>query len=526
MKRRTFLAALGAVAATRQVGRRQRFDIDPVIEQGEETVTVVRFPYVQNVQSNRATIMWATREPGYAVVQYSPDGINYRGIIARGRTFSRAETGSLYNFIQYQAELTDLTPGTDYTYHVFVNGVRVAGASELRFRTAGPGPFSFLVFGDSGFGSEGQGLIAQRMAAERPALVLHTGDLVYTQGFGAQSGYELYQQRYFNYYASLMSSVPFFPCPGNHDDEYAVQSGAIYQAVHAVPTATVPAADRGRYYSFDWGNVHFVSLDSHASLARSVNSVGTMLKWLENDLRSTRKFWRVVYFHHPPYAGGENETDIHCEWGRQFLQPILETHGVQVVLSGHEHSYQRSQPLWKGSRVSADVGINYITSGGGGAIRYRVKMNPRIAVGRSEFHYMRVQVDGSRMTFQAIGADGTELDRFTISPRPMLSDLPAQPAGLQPVTALSPVRFEPSATEGSFIRILGRSLAEESLICGAAPSAELGGTSVTINGRSIELLYVSPTQIYGQLPFNVEGNITVRVTTRNGSSADISVNPG
>jgi hypothetical protein len=251
-----------------------------------------------------------------------------------------------------------------------------------------------------------------------------------------------------------------------------------------------------------------------------------MIRWLDNDLRSTRQFWRVVYFHHPPYAGGPNENDVQCRWGRQFIQSTLESHGVQVVLSGHEHSYQRSHPIWKGSVVSSDVGVNYITSGGGGAILYQVNMKPSIAVGRSAFHYLRISVDGSQMTIRAIRSDGTELDRFTISPRPMIAD----PAGTSltqgPQPASSPVRFDPAPTEGSFIRISGRSLADEALVCGGAPPLELGGTTVSINGRNIELLYVSPTQIYGRLPFTVEGNITVRIVTRNGSSPDISVNPG
>ena len=113
-------------------------------------------------------------------------------------------------------------------------------------------------------------------------------------------------------------------------------------AVHSVPGDTVPVADRGRYYSFDWANVHFVSLDSNLSLERAVTSGGPMLEWLNNDLRSTRQFWRVVYFHHPPYGAGPNQNDVHSLWIRQYAVPIFEANGVQLVLNGHEHSYQRS----------------------------------------------------------------------------------------------------------------------------------------------------------------------------------------
>lgn len=518
MNRRTFLTGLGAVAATRQLPQWQNAAFESV---EENFITIERFPYVQNVGHDTATIMWATQEAGFATVQYSLDGVKFQTAFAKSRLFGRTETGLTHDFYQYQTELTGLTADTTYVYQVFVNGVEITGGGELRFRTAGPGPFNFVVLGDTGYGSDQQFQIAQKILSERPSLVLHTGDIVYTQGVSAQGAYDLYQRRYFNYYSASMSSVPFFPCPGNHDYEF--QNLAPYLAIHSLPANHVPVADRGRYYSFDWGNVHFVSVDSYSSLNRSVNAAGPMLRWLDNDLQSTRQFWRVVYFHHPPYAGGPNENDTESRWGRQFVQPILEAHGVQVVLSGHEHSYQRSKPIWKGSMVTSDVGINYVTSGGGGALLYPVNRTSSIAFGETAFHYLRVEVKGPQMIFHAIRFDGMEFDRFTVSPRPMFSDpLPSPP----PAPNTSPVRFQPAPTQGSFIRISGRSLAEEALVCTSTPPFELGGTTVSINGQNIQLLYVSPTQIYGRLPFTIEGNINVRVTTRNGSSPDLSVNPG
>src|SRR5581483_10806821 len=123
---------------------------------------------------------------------------------------------------------------------------------------------------------------------------------------------------------STMSSVPFFPAPGNHD--YETPNAIPYLTVHSVPTDGVPPIDRGRYYSFDWGNVHFVSLDGHQSLERAVVGTGSMLKWLQADLRSTQQFWKIVYFHYPPFAAGPNMNDPHSALVRQYIVPILETH--------------------------------------------------------------------------------------------------------------------------------------------------------------------------------------------------------
>ena len=105
--------------------------------------------------------------------------------------------------------------------------------------------------------------------------------------------------------------------------------------------------------------------------------------------------------------------------------------------------------------------------------------------------------------------DGIEIDSYSVAPRPVFSDDPA----------VQPVVMTPGPIAGATVRILGRALAgEEAFACTPVPPTDLGGTSVTVNGNPIQLLYVSASQIYAQLPFNVDGNVTVRVTTANGSS--------
>src|SRR5262245_39258783 len=90
---------------------------------------------------------------------------------------------------------------------------------------------------------------------------------------------------------------------------------------------------------------------------------GAMLRWLENDLAATRLFWRIVFFHHPPFAAGPNQNDAQCILARERIVPILERHGVQLVFNGHEHSYQRTEPLLAGHIVRPDQGIVYMTTG-------------------------------------------------------------------------------------------------------------------------------------------------------------------
>src|SRR5207249_3646314 len=351
-----------------------------------------------------------------------------------------ADAGTTRDFVQYQANITGLQPATDYVYRVSVNGFEVTPGGATRFRTAGPGPFNFIVLGDSGYASAEQYAIAQRILAESPSLVLHTGDVVYNPGGTPGTTIDLYQRNYFNYYYQTMSSVPFFPSLGNHD--YG-PSAAPYLAIHALPTENVPFADRHKYYSYDWGNVHFVSLDGHESLERD------------------------------------------------YPDP------------------QIGRPARKSAFLTSDIGTNYISSGGGGALLYPVYDFPIVAFGKSDYHYLRAEVRGSQIIFHAIRHDGVEIDSYSVAPRPMFSDDPA----------VQPVVMTPGPIAGATVRILGRALAgEEAFACTPVPPTDMGGTSVTVNGTPIQLLYVSASQIYAQLPFNVDGNVTIRVTTANGSS--------
>ena len=96
-----------------------------------------------------------------------------------------------------------------------------------------------------------------------------------------------------------------------------------------------------KYYSFDYANIHFVCLDSMTS-----GRTGTtpMAQWLENDLLTTAQDWIIVFFHHPPYTKGSHDSDAEGDLVeiRQNLVPILEAHGVDLVLSGHSHCLERS----------------------------------------------------------------------------------------------------------------------------------------------------------------------------------------
>ena len=165
-----------------------------------------------------------------------------------------------------------------------------------------------------------------------------------------------------------------------------------------------------RYYSFDYGPIHFVALDTEYALL-DPGRQQAQLAWLDADLAATTQPWRVVYFHRSPYSSGSEHgsaLDV-----RQAFSPILERRGVQLVLSGHDHDYERSVP-WR-QFVSSASGITYVVTGGGGAALYAVGSSAWTAKSASVNHYMRVTVSGCTMTIEAVGLDGAVFDQASIN---------------------------------------------------------------------------------------------------------------
>ena len=387
---------------------------------------------------------------------------------------------------------------------MIVGGENLTPDADYRFRTASPGPFSFLVFGDSGEGSSGQIAVALRLATEQPDLVLHVGDVSQINGV-----FDDYAAYYFDFYFSLMRQVPFYSVPGNHD--YYTANALPYLSFQAPPVDNVPDAGLGRYYSFDRGDVHFIAIDSN-QLADD-NASRTMLAWLEQDLAKTKAAWRIPFFHHLPYPIEHHVGDPICAAAQQQLVPLFEKYGVQVVFNGHEHTYQRTKPMRGGVPVTAGAGTVYMVSGGGGGTLHPVVPMDFLAKAASVYHYLRVEADASKITIHAIGTDGVEFDRYTLV-RPVLA------TGNPVVSAASSA---PAVASGGLVSIFGSGLAADtSQAHGPSMPLTLSGTTVTVNGEFAPLFYASSGQVNAQVPFDVRGPAILRVSTANGS-ADTAV---
>jgi hypothetical protein len=376
-------------------------------------ITIVHPPYLQQVSATGAIVVWATREPGTARVRYQ-DAAGSTTVPAATSLFPASRTG-MGDYYRHVARLEGLTPSTAYSYDVELDGADPIPGSH-RFVTAPPpgaGTVSFIAFGDSGTGSAAQQQLAALMNADAFDLALHTGDLAYgsSDGLGAAT-HSTTTDWFVTMYRGWLSSAAMFPSMGNHDSRAANGDGRPYLDVFELPGDAGAGAypdHAERYYSFDYGPVHFVALDTELAFQDPARRA-EQLAWLEADLATSAAPWKVVYFHRSPFsAGGEHGSDLAV---RSAFSPIFERYGVQLVISSHEHTYERTIP-WRTGATGAPV--TYIVSGGGGGQLYPSGTAAWTAVSGSFHHYVKGTVTTCTLTIDAVAIDGTRRDSVTLS---------------------------------------------------------------------------------------------------------------
>lgn len=285
-----------------------------------------------------------------------------------------------------RAIVTGLMPSTTYSYRIILDGRQL---SDGTFRTApsGPAPFRFTAFGDQGTTAPAREMLAQ-VRAQQPLLHLLAGDLCYADASGAGGAGDILRPAVWDHWLDqndvVAASVPWMSVPGNHEMEpgFGIHGYAGY-LTRVFPGGAspieVPVAS-----TFRVGSVGFVGLDSNdVSYEIPANRGWTQnaqTAWLDRtlaDLRSgsTPVDFIVAFMHHAPYS----TSTAHASEGgiRESWVPLFDKHSVDLVISGHNHAYERALPLRNGVIVSQDPrttdsskGTTYITAGGGGATAY------------------------------------------------------------------------------------------------------------------------------------------------------------
>jgi hypothetical protein len=331
--------------------------------------TLTRGPYLQMGTPTSQILRWRTDIATDSRVQLgaSPTALNLTIDVATPTT-------------EHAVVVTGLDPNTVYYYAVGTTATRLAGGDANHyFQTSPPtgatDPIRIWVLGDAG--TAGPTGVNANQTAVRNAygafaagrytdLILLLGDNAYNSGTDAE-----YQNAVFNMYGGFLRQSNLWSTIGNHDAAGSTNpnvSTLPYFNIFTLPTAGEAgglASGTEKYYSFDFGNVHFVCLDSMTS-DRSVN--GAMLTWLAADLAANTKPWIVAYWHHPPYSKGSHNSDTESQLiqMRENALPILESYGVDLVLSGHSHSYERSKLIGGHYGLSTTLTADMIKDGGSG----------------------------------------------------------------------------------------------------------------------------------------------------------------
>jgi hypothetical protein len=251
------------------------------------------------------------------------------------------------------------------------------------------GSLRFAVIGDTGSGSSKQRDVGEMMVQYRTVFpfefVLMMGDNLY----GGEAPKDFEKKFSEPYKVLLDNKVKFYATLGNHDLPLQVN----YENFNM---------NGKEYYRFKKGNVAFYSLNSNYMDAKQV-------KWLQDELAKDTSDWKICFFHHPPYSSAKKHGSD--DQLREAVEPIFVKYGVNVVLTGHDHVYERIKP---------QKGIYYFVSGAGGQLRTGDIKSSSPLTEKSydrDMHFMLFEVAGDQMYFQAISRTGETIDTGVISRR-------------------------------------------------------------------------------------------------------------
>ncbi len=504
-------------------------------------VSIVRGPYLQMGTHEGIVLRWRTDRSSDAVVRYGldPDDLPFE-----------ASDGRLVR--DHEVVLSGLLPETRYVYTAGTSTQTIAGvAGDLSFVTGPPPgarrPTRVWVIGDSGTADANAARVRDAYESftggRRTDLWLMLGDNAYPDGTDGQ-----YQSAVFDMYRDLLARSALWPTLGNHDGHTAdstTQSGPYYD-IFTLPSAGqaggLPSGTEA-YYSFDHANVHFICLESHET-DRSPD--GAMMTWLREDAMSTTQDWTIAFWHHPPYSKGSHDSDreLQLVQMRESALPILEAAGVDLVLSGHSHSYERSflldghyglsstlSPAMKRDGgdgrldgagayakpslgAAAHEGAVYVVAGSSGQTSGGSLDHPAMFLSLNTHGSLVLDVDRRRLDATFLDENGAVRDRFTLIKGP-----PNAP----PVAAARAVsQAECESHAGAVVRLDGSGSID--------PDADEGGGIVTYewleaSGTGVETPLGGGAVLDVTLAPGVHA-VTLRVTDALGASAtdDLTVN--
>ncbi|NOS71897.1 MAG: hypothetical protein HOP33_18450 [Verrucomicrobia bacterium] len=365
------------------------------------TPAITKLPMLQDVRTDAMTMIWET------------DGNLARHYVDWGRSNIAEHTLGTIETLQidathfvHRATIPGLETETSYVYRVR-SGTSATATFSFTTAPKTSSPFVTAWWGDNHNGTVTLATHVTNLLAHAPNMICVAGDMV-------NSGNAI--SEWHNYWFKPLETLnaaqttPVVYARGNHDGEHAL----------AYAYSTLPGNEA--WFAFDYGNSRFIFLDSETGTSSSPEQYN----WLQAELNrpeTQRAAFRIVCFHRPPYVNVWNgggyigETFVRNDWVPLFTQK-----NVDIVISGHQHSYQRG----------ATNGTVYIVSGGGGGFLDTeiVADWPFVQVEYSQYHFDIMEVNGPVLSWETFNDSNQLLDMFTLQSRvPVVAWQSSSPSG-------------------------------------------------------------------------------------------------
>lgn len=411
------------------------------------TATLVRGPYLQRGTQTSGIVRFRTDLAEVGWVAWGPSGEPLATLLQGASATT-----------EHRLQITGLAAGTRYDYAV---GSGVAQLATGSFRTAPATPTDTVriwAVGDVGVDSANSRAVRDAylaFTAGSPAdFWLLLGDNAYTSGTDAE-----YQTGFFVPFAPVLDDLWLWPVLGNHDAisaDSATLTGPYFSNFSLPRSGEAGGEPSGTeaFYSFDWGPLlHVIVLDSADS---SLAVGGPMYQWLVADLARPRGRFTIAAWHHPPYTKGSHDSDNLADSGgrmaamRENFLPLLEAAGVDLVLAGHSHGYERSwylaghygfSPTFDGATMKRDAGDGdpsgagsfvrgapaergtvYAVPGSGAFATPSTYDHPAMLYGEARLGALVIDVTTDHLDARFLDTTGTVRDHFRILARELLVD--------------------------------------------------------------------------------------------------------
>ena len=356
-------------------------------------------PYIQQVTDTSFYVLFETSLPARGIVKL---GIAEFNVLKPNlnRIFNEKEITEYHNI---------LVQGLNTDEYYFYQALTISDSGDTLYGPVTPlhipdfsrMPVSFAVIGDT----QNSPLIWARLSdliyQERPCFIIHVGDLVQ---YGPNKND--WVDEFFKPAKNLLRFCPIYPAIGNHEmDHYW-----FYRYFN------LPSPEW--FYTLKKGNVFFVIINTN----RDVLPGSSQYRELEHILASVSEKWKIVVHHHPVYVSEEGfygntwfQRNVHGDPNVMHLKKLYETYGVDLVLNGHAHFYERTWPLMS-DKVNMKEGVTYITTGGGNSEYSNHAANKAWYDARTRVvnHFIYISATDHTLYVRAIDTTGNMFDYWTI----------------------------------------------------------------------------------------------------------------